>query len=390
MQLNTKTGYIKLQVSPSKLGAVLSAIGAALDGHPWTPYTSPKTLTRGSRGGRKQREMGYVEPLKGKHVSRATNPLAGASVGGVPILSRSIKPSVGFSKRVSGSQHASPEKCLATQKIRTQKSSNADSRVGLYQSIGTNTKQPSIVFGNFDVSSHLAYNAPNVEVCKAAIGSSKSVASKSDLSLTGAGRRILSGLNTKECIPSTSDGRASIVEDRNRDKDKVPHLSTQTLVSNRFDVIQSGIYQCAEVDESTVSKVDEVESLREMVVILNKPTYRNICKYKKAFRPRLQNSNHGFFGIGKDLSYRETEQEYETALRLHVANHRLRCTACIVPGPRHDNISHLSTCGNACSCKASSNRRYIELLAKHRRCFVATSASGSRDSNPTLSRASRK
>jgi len=390
MQLNTKTGYIKLQVSPKKLGAVLSAIGAALDGHPWTPYTSPKTLSRKCRGGRKQREMSHVEPHKGKHVSRATNPLAGASAGGVPILSRSIKPSVGFTKGVSGSQHASSERCSATQKKSSSKSCNADSRVRLPQSVGTNVRQPTIVFGDFNVSSHLAYNTPDVEVRKAAIGTSNSVASKSDLSLTGAGRHIHSGLNTNEWIPSSSDGRATFAVDRNRDKDKVPHSFAPTLVSNRFDVIQSGIYQCAEVDESTVSRANEVESLREMVVELNQPEHRNLCLRKKAFRNRAQNLNYGFFGIGKDLSFRETEEEYKIALKAYVANHNRRCDECILPGPRYDNIKHLSTCGAACPCKASSNRIYIELLAKHRRCFVATSASGSRDSKPDFTRIPRK
>lgn len=42
---------ICLEVPQRKLGAVLGAIGAALDGHPWAPYRVPKARTRGRRGG---------------------------------------------------------------------------------------------------------------------------------------------------------------------------------------------------------------------------------------------------------------------------------------------------------------------------------------------------
>ncbi len=47
---------ICLIVPQRKLGAVLSAIGAALDGLPWNPPRSAKNRTRGRRGGRRNRE----------------------------------------------------------------------------------------------------------------------------------------------------------------------------------------------------------------------------------------------------------------------------------------------------------------------------------------------
>jgi hypothetical protein len=54
-QVNKGTN-ITLQVPSSKAGAVLRAIGCALDGLPYTPSAERKTARRTKRGGRKQRE----------------------------------------------------------------------------------------------------------------------------------------------------------------------------------------------------------------------------------------------------------------------------------------------------------------------------------------------
>jgi len=62
-----------LEVPQRKLGAVLCAIGSALDGHPWTPYRDGKSRSRGRRGGKNTREKGVGKVVHENGTSPSTS-----------------------------------------------------------------------------------------------------------------------------------------------------------------------------------------------------------------------------------------------------------------------------------------------------------------------------
>lgn len=347
MQLNAKTGYIKLQVPPKKLGAVLSAIGAALDGHPWTPHTPPKAMTRGCRGGRGKREKRHVEPNKGKHVAFATNPLEGSSVGGVPQLPTSHELSM--------------------------------------------KAHPSILKKPLKKSTLNLSKSPVINSGKAAIQVSNCEASKQNEDSAGAGRRA-GTIQFGTYGSSTSDDRAPHSGETGKGSD-VPTPSTYAEVARRHSFKS---HENIVVRDIVPSKEEELEELKSLLVSTNQARRKRVCElYREpSFRPKKSRDEYSFFGK-KTTVITESDNDYNTArataLKLHYAKHMEMCTACRkitklaieIKNNQWDKRSHLADCGNTCECPASTNRRYLELLGKHRRCFTASSARESRIAVPT-------
>lgn len=112
LQLNALTGRVSLQVPPRKMGAVLGAIGAALDGRSWNPselrkgsskkaIRKPAKRSRGKRGGSR---------CKNRSPSVRTNPTVAAVVGGENQLAVSV-----FSMSTTGGKGVAPSRQPAHQ-----------------------------------------------------------------------------------------------------------------------------------------------------------------------------------------------------------------------------------------------------------------------------------
>ncbi len=305
MQLNTATGMIKLQVPPRKLGAVLSAIGAALDGHPWTPYTPSKGAGRGCRGGKGKRERISVGVPNKNIVNPATKLAAAAEGSGVPQLPLPNNTTLRKTNQSSGS---TAEPTLVTPEPRPDvpapivaaTSSNARKRnkqkaVAKLDAGPSPSKGPEIPAGGTQITPGTVLQTDDESVRAAEVQKL---------------RRMVSELNTQSKL-------------------------TKTVSVNTEEIIKRNGRPCRGM---------EFECYVDCI--------RHKC-----------DANCGMFCIQeKSFLHKHSTQV--------VKDENLDVT---VPG--HNEPAHLATCGPACSCPASSNAEYLELLGKHRRVFVA-SASG--------------
>lgn len=106
----TKTRFgsrICLEVPQPKLGAVLRAIGAALDGLPFNPSRESKSRRRGKRGGVRNRERGTQMKVHVKHGTSEDSPATNVEI---PARSPLVCPK--------------PDSCHTTAKIDTTSSSS--------------------------------------------------------------------------------------------------------------------------------------------------------------------------------------------------------------------------------------------------------------------------
>lgn len=327
MNLNTKTGMIKLQVSPKKLGAVLSAIGAALDGHPWYPYSPVEVKARGCRGGRGKQEKKHLALVKSKQVVPATNPRVEPRVGGVPQLPTSSRIQFGtFSE-------------------------------GIEFSVGESSKTPTIA----PVIAGVNLATTVIDGNKAAKGSSNPEASEREFTLVGAGRRSRS-----RSLLSTST--SSSLDDRG-----LPIVKGSG--SRVIDITPDNL-------TSPYAGLTEIEELKARVVTVNRKSLPELKIAK--FRERKPDVFHRFFmGIGNYTEVVETAAEYLSAKVNYLKRAKLIYVTQTAERRAFNNkyasLSHLSDCGHLCTCPATHDRRYMELLSKHRRCFAASRAEGSRD-----------
>lgn len=368
MQLNTKTGYIKLQVPPHKLGAVLGAIGAALDGHPWTPYTASKPVTRGCRGGRGKREGNLMAPLRGGHGSPATNPLGRTSVGGVPQLPTSlisppsvvlgsdgIPPTPVQGRKMQRVEKAPVEPCKSKSSpvVERVKAAPTVANVGSSKAIG---KLPGAM--RRDIYSP-ANSVTESQVQETQVNSAKSVVVNTPLTKTPSEIE-----SVDDSIPEKIGKPHVVVSSINREP------LGGTSLSNRFEAIQEpeggqhGVKDVATaVSIISDQKWEEVKTLKHILVERNSvsPT-AVVCNH--GVRYHIDGSRN------KNWKCNACNDTIQKAERL-AKEHNAKWT---VP-------SHLAVCGNTCVCRATRSKQYMDLLSKHRRLFVQASAEDSRKPN---------
>lgn len=313
MQLNTATGMIKLQVPPRKLGAVLSAIGAALDGHPWTPYTPSKGVGRGCRGGKGKRERTSVGVPNKNIVSPATKLAAAAEGSGVPQLPLPSDTTLRTTNQSSGS---TVEPTLLTSELRPDVPAPKEAAT----------------------SSNARKRNKHKAVAKLDAGPS-----------TSEGPKIPAGdtqITPSTALQSDDSDRAAEVQKLRR---MVVELNTQTKTTKTFG-----------------------EDVEEIIKRNGRPCRGMDFECRVDYIPHKCDANCGMF-CTQESSF----------LHKH-STQVVRYVDLDVTPPGHNTAAHLATCGPACSCPASSNAEYLDLLGKHRRVFVASASDrllGNRPSN---------